>query len=72
MALVTKVEVSLDLQQPVREVADVITLVISMHPGHEIEILRQIDEEVGNALAQIVKAQTEQVDANTEDVKTTP
>ncbi|MOA28552.1 hypothetical protein D3C78_1495040 [compost metagenome] len=61
MAVVTKVDVSLDLQHPVREISDVITLVLSMHPGREVEILRQIDEEVGNALALLEKPQAEQV-----------
>lgn len=51
MAVVTKVDVSLDLQHPVREVSDVITLVLSMYPGRELEILRQIDDEIGRALA---------------------
>lgn len=72
MAVLTKVDVSLDLQNPVGEVSDVITLILSMYPGREVEILRQIDEEIGNALALIEKAQTEQVEGNTEDVDPTP
>jgi hypothetical protein len=56
LAVVTKVDVSLDLQHPVREVSDVITLVLSMYPGRQIEILRQIDDEVGSALARLEHA----------------
>ncbi|MBQ4899370.1 hypothetical protein KB559_11030 [Paenibacillus sp. Marseille-P2973] len=62
MAVITKVDVSLDLRQPAQEVCDVITLVLSMHPGREIDILRHIDEEVGMALAQLEKAQEQQAD----------
>lgn len=55
MALVTKVDVSIDLQNPVSEVVDVINLVISMYPGRGLEILKKIDDEIGLALA---KAET--------------
>lgn len=67
MAVITKVDVSLDLKQPAKEVCDVITLVLSMHQGREIVILRQIDDEVGAALARLEKAQG-QVEANVEDI----
>lgn len=69
MAVVTKIDVSLDLQHPVREVSDVITLILSMYPGREIEILSQIDDEVGAALARLTKAQedaSQAVEADTD------
>lgn len=56
MAVITKVDVSLDVTQPAQEVASVITLILSMYPGREIEILSQIDEEVGSALAALERA----------------
>lgn len=56
MAVVTKVDVSIDLHHPVREVSDVITFILSMHPGRQLEILRGIDEEVGSALARLEHA----------------
>ncbi|WP_059043915.1 hypothetical protein [Paenibacillus rubinfantis] len=56
MAVVTKVDVSIDLQHPVREVSDIITLILGMYPGREIEILRGIDNEVGSALARLEHA----------------
>lgn len=59
LAVITKVDVSLDLKQPAKEICDVITLVLSMHPGREIEILQQIDEEVGSALVKLEKATAE-------------
>ncbi|WP_410770962.1 hypothetical protein [Fontibacillus sp. BL9] len=62
MALITKIDVSLDLKQPAQEVIDVITLILSMYPGREIEILRQIDEEVGMAVAQLERSQEQQTD----------
>lgn len=69
MAVVTKIDVSLDLQHPVREVSDVITLILSMYPGREIEILSQIDDEVGAELARLTKAQedaSQDVEADTD------
>lgn len=71
MAVVTKVDVSLDLQHPVREVSDIITLILGMYPGREIELLRGIDNEVGSALARLEhamvqkKKQEHTPDANT-------
>ncbi|MBU5673261.1 hypothetical protein [Paenibacillus brevis] len=59
MAVITKFDVSLDVTQPAQEVADVITLLLGMYPGREIEILQQIDEEVGSALAKLEKAKLE-------------
>jgi len=56
LAVVTKVDVSIDLQHPVREVSDIITLILGMYPGREIEILRGIDNEVGSALARLEHA----------------
>lgn len=56
MAVITKVDVSLDVTQPAQEVASVITLLLGMYPGREIEILRQIDEEVGDAMARLEHA----------------
>ncbi|MGP0583716.1 hypothetical protein [Paenibacillus timonensis] len=56
MAVVTKVDVSIDLQHPVREVSDIVTLILGMYPGREIEILSGIDNEVGSALARLEHA----------------
>lgn len=56
MAVITKVDVSLDVTQPAQEVAAVITLLLGMYPGREIEILRQIDEGVGGELARLEHA----------------
>lgn len=56
LALITKIDVSLNLQKPAEEVCNVITLILSMYPGRQLEILRQIDEEVGSALARLEHA----------------
>lgn len=56
MAVISKVDVSIDLQHPVREVSDIITLILGMYPGREIEVLRGIDNEVGSALARLERA----------------
>ncbi|MBO2942822.1 hypothetical protein JJQ72_02330 [Paenibacillus sp. F411] len=53
MAIVTRIDVSLDLNQPVREIADVISLIINSHPGQQLAILKQVDEEIGAALAKL-------------------
>ena len=53
MAVITKIDVSLDVTQPAQEVASVITLILGMYPGREIAILRQIDKGGGSALARI-------------------
>lgn len=56
MAVVTKIEVSLSLNYPVREVADVISLILNAHPSRQLEILKQIDEEVGLTIANMERA----------------
>lgn len=57
MAMVTRIDVSLDLSLPVEEVIDVISLVINSHPGQQLSILRAIDQHVGDAMAALEKAQ---------------
>lgn len=51
--LLRKSTVSLDVTQPAQEVASVITLILGMYPGREIEILWQIEEGGGSALARL-------------------
>lgn len=51
MARVTTVNVSIDLSQPVPELVDIISLVINSHPGQQIEILKQLDQHIGEAIA---------------------
>ncbi|OPA77478.1 hypothetical protein BVG16_13565 [Paenibacillus selenitireducens] len=48
---IPKLEVLIDLSRPVEEITEVITLVISSHPGKQKEILEAVDLSVGEALA---------------------
>lgn len=57
MAMVTRIDVSLDLAHPVEEITDVISLVINAHPGKQLSILQAIDQHVGDAMAALEKAQ---------------
>lgn len=57
MARVTRIDVSIDLSQPVQELADIISIVINTHPGQQLNILRAIDQCVGDAMAALEKAQ---------------
>ena len=51
MAVITKVDVSLDITQLAQEVASVITMILGMYQGREVKIFRQIDERVRATLA---------------------
>lgn len=53
MAQVTKLEVLIDLNQPVQEISSVISLMIALHPGRQKEILNEVDLAVGAALARL-------------------
>lgn len=57
LAMVTRIDVSLDLAHPVDEITDVISLVINAHPGQQLNILQAIDQHVGDAMAALEKAQ---------------
>jgi len=46
-------QVELDLNKPVEELAQVITTVLSSHPLNQKEILTALDLEIGNALAAV-------------------
>ncbi|MFD3257416.1 hypothetical protein ACE3MQ_02265 [Paenibacillus lentus] len=47
MAMVRRIDVSLDLAYPVEEIIDVISLIINSHPGQQLSILWAIDQHVG-------------------------
>ncbi len=53
MAVITKVDGITRRYTAAQEVASVITLIPGMYPGREIEILWQIEEEGGSALARL-------------------
>ncbi|OKP91834.1 hypothetical protein A3844_01600 [Paenibacillus helianthi] len=61
LAKVTKLDVSIDLAQPVQEVIDVISIVTNAHPGRQYELLQQIDIHISEALASIQEAQQKAV-----------
>ncbi|WP_260986589.1 hypothetical protein [Paenibacillus xylanexedens] len=46
-------QVELDLNKPVEELTQVISVVLSSHPLNQKEILTALDLEIGNALAAI-------------------
>lgn len=67
MAKLTKIDVSIDLGQPVQEITDIISLVINAHPGQQLSILQALDQHIGDALAALEKAQ-QPVEGNKEEV----
>ncbi|WP_339243118.1 hypothetical protein MKX40_17810 [Paenibacillus sp. FSL R5-0517] len=57
-------QVELDLNNPVEELTQVITSVLSSHPQNQKEILTALDLEIGNALATVeIKEQKENSEA---------
>lgn len=56
LAKVTKLDISIDLAQPVQEVVDVISIVI--YPGRQQELLKQIDLKVSEALVKFQKVES--------------
>lgn len=67
MAKLTKIDVSIDLGQPVQEITDIISLVINAHPGQQLSILQALDQHIGDAMAALEKAQ-QPVEENKEEV----
>ncbi|KWX73883.1 hypothetical protein [Paenibacillus jilunlii] len=51
MKATPKIEMLVDALNPVEESVSVITYMLSLHPGKEIEILQQIDQKIGDTLA---------------------
>ncbi|GGH17423.1 hypothetical protein [Paenibacillus segetis] len=65
LAKLTKIDVSIDLGQPVQEITDITSLIINAHPGRQLEILQAVDQHIGDAMAALEKAQ-QPVEENTE------
>lgn len=53
MKLRQLIECTIDLSDPIPEIAGVISAVIGCHPDKQTEILRALDEQIGMALAEI-------------------
>ncbi|RAU96850.1 hypothetical protein [Paenibacillus sp. YN15] len=54
MAQITpKLEILVNLSQPSEEIANIISVFLSYHPGKEIEILRTVREQIDDAVAQL-------------------
>lgn len=53
MAKVIKLELQIDLSQPVEEIAAVVNIMLDAHPGQQLEILEAVDHAIGEALAKI-------------------
>jgi len=52
MATVTSINVNLNVNEPVSEIEQVITLMLSLHPDNRLDILRNLDVSIGTALAE--------------------
>lgn len=63
LAKVTKLDVSIDLTQPVQEAVEVVLLLINSHPGRQHELLQQIDMQIGEALAALDEARKKAADS---------
>ncbi|KWX79555.1 hypothetical protein AMQ84_06470 [Paenibacillus riograndensis] len=55
-----KIEMLVDALNPVEESVNVITYMLTLHPGREIEILQQIDQKIGDTLVTL-QSKVEQV-----------
>ncbi|MCL6605624.1 MAG: hypothetical protein K6T94_22400 [Paenibacillus sp.] len=69
MAVVKKIELSLDLTRPTDEIVESIVAVLSYFPGRQLEILQQVDHRVGEMLATLQPKEdpeTETADQTTE------
>lgn len=66
LAKVTKLDVSIDLNQPVNEAVEVVLLLVNSHPGRQHELLQQIDMRIGEALAALNDARKKVADAKLE------
>lgn len=52
MKAIHQVQITADISRPAEEIAEIITLFISMHPAEkQQEILMAVDQSVGEALA---------------------
>ncbi|WP_339292743.1 hypothetical protein MKY48_08745 [Paenibacillus sp. FSL W8-0187] len=56
MARMTKVELLIDLTTPVEEIAAVINIMLQAYPDQQLEILKAVDHNVGDALAKLQKS----------------
>ncbi|OAB41429.1 hypothetical protein [Paenibacillus glacialis] len=72
MTKLTKIDVSIDLGQPVQEITDIISLVINAHPGQQLSILQALDQHISDAMAALEKAQAEQIKDNIYGTVPTP
>ncbi|OKP95376.1 hypothetical protein [Paenibacillus sp. P46E] len=50
MKATPKIEMLIDALNPVEESINVITYMLTLHPGKELEILQCIDQKIGEAL----------------------
>lgn len=48
-----KYEITADPLRPVEEITEFISLMIKTHPNKQIEILRQVDQHLGDTLAEL-------------------
>lgn len=63
LAKVINLELSVNPSKPVQEAVEVVLLLVNSHPGRQHELLRQIDMQIGVALAALDDAQKKAVDA---------
>ncbi|MEC0241967.1 hypothetical protein P4H66_19375 [Paenibacillus dokdonensis] len=65
MKAALKYEVLADLSKPVDEIVEFISLMLQSHPGKRIEILQQIDQHVGDALAELQREPSNEITEDT-------
>jgi len=53
MATVTSINVNLNVNEPISESEQVITLKLSLHPDNKLDILRNLDVSIGTTLAEL-------------------
>ncbi|MNC10275.1 hypothetical protein D3C75_579140 [compost metagenome] len=51
MAVVKRIDLSLDLTRPAEEIIESIIQVLSYYPGAQLEILQKVDQGIGDMLA---------------------
>ncbi|MDT3426056.1 hypothetical protein J2Z22_001576 [Paenibacillus forsythiae] len=52
----SRIDISIDLANPVNELVDVVSIVMNSFPGRQEEILQQLDLKIGEALAEIKRS----------------
>lgn len=65
MKATLKYEMLVDVSRPVDEIVEFISLMLQSHPGKRIEILQQIDQHIGEALAELQREPPNEITEDT-------